>query len=124
MKKVIFTLGVLCLLLMTQSACSGKSTKAEQATELAGGRVAGKSAVSQNELLDKILGLIEDATNKVKDCTDSKKAFTIMAETSKAIDEACKDAGTTLSAWEKSLADDERKQYRDATTEFQRAADK
>ena len=36
MKKVVFTLVVLCLSLMTQSACSGKSAKAEQATEQSG----------------------------------------------------------------------------------------
>ena len=86
MKKVVFAFGMLCLFLMTQSACSGKSAKAEQITE----QLAGESAASQNELLDKILGLIEDGTDKVKDCSDPKKAFTIMAETSKAIDKLVK----------------------------------
>lgn len=73
MKKVVFTLVVLCLSLMTQSACSGKSAKAEQATEQSGEQAAGESVASQNELSDKILGLIEDATDKVKDCTDLKR---------------------------------------------------
>lgn len=45
MKKVVFAFGMLCLFLMTQSACS-----------------------------------------------NPKKAFSIMAETSKAIDKACEDA--------------------------------
>ena len=71
MKKVVFAFGMLCLFLMTQSACSGKSAKAEQITE----QLAGESAASQNELLDKILGLIEDGTDKVKDCSDPKKAL-------------------------------------------------
>lgn len=53
-----------------------------------------------------------------------KVIFTFMAETGKAIDRACEDAGTTLSAWEKSLTDDERKQYRDVTAEFRKTADK
>ena len=57
MKKVVFTLVVLCLSLMTQSACSGKSAKAEQATEQSGEQAAGESVASQNELSDKILGL-------------------------------------------------------------------
>mgnify|MGYP003241483772 FL=1 len=42
MKKVVFTLVVLCLSLMTQSACSGKSAKAEQATEQSGEQAAGE----------------------------------------------------------------------------------
>ena len=70
---------------------------------------------------DKILGLIEDATDKVKDCTDPEKAFAIMAETSKAIDKACKDAGTSLSGWIQSLSDSELKRYEDATAKFQQA---
>ena len=61
MKKVVFTLVVLCRSLMKQSACSGKSAKAEQATEQSGEQAAGESVASQNELSDKILGLIEDA---------------------------------------------------------------
>lgn len=121
MKKVVFTLVVLCLSLMTQSACSGKSAKAEQATEQSGEQAAGESVASQNELSDKNLGLIEDATDKVKDCTDPEKAFAIMAETSKAIDKACKDAGTSLSGWIQSLSDSELKRYEDATAKFQQA---
>ena len=111
MKKVVFTLVVLCLFLMTQSACSGKSAKAEQATEQSGEQAAGESVASQNE----------DATDKVKDCTDPEKAFAIMAETSKAIDKACKDAGTSLSGWIQSLSDSELKRYEDATAKFQQA---
>lgn len=120
MKKVVFAFGMLCLFLMTQSACSGKSAKAEQITE----QLVGESAASQNELLDKILGLIEDGTDKVKDCSDPKKAFTIMAETSKAIDKACEDAGTSLPAWKKTLSDDDLKRYEDATAKFQQTVKK
>lgn len=61
MKKSCFYVSSIVSVFNDTKCCSGKSAKAEQATEQSGEQAAGESVASQNELSDKILGLIEDA---------------------------------------------------------------
>lgn len=119
MKKLIYV-GMACFMLLAVQACSGNAQKS--ASDETTRETVAPSASAP--VYDKIMKQIENATAQIKNNPSRQEAMKIMAETSKEIDKCCEESGTTLSDWKKSLSDDLKKNYEEATARFMEACEK